>query len=376
MRYFIFIILFATACSDGRQVVNGTMGELKAEKMYLCEVENEYRGVHQVIDSAVVTEGKFSFTGERGEAKLYFIGDNAQHGGYFFWDGSKITLSLEKVTEDEITWQVSGSPTDATYRTFLNEHYQETGQGVLDSLDMLFYQAREVRDTAEMRRIKELSMPHYKDASVQSKQIVNRWIAAQKENIFGLYLYFSRQFAHKDFPTVESIAAEKQYLQSFGEAVQNSAYMHRMNETLAVYENCAIGHQAPEIVGVDTLGNTLKLSDLKGKYVIVDFWNSYCKWCRLETPYLLNVQAQFAGKELVILGVSSDYYKDKWMDAIHEDKSYWTHILVEKSNINPLFDSYCIKGIPHIILVGPDGKILAKELRGDDIATITASFVK
>ena len=90
----------------------------------------------------------------------------------------------------------------------------------------------------------------------------------------------------------------------------------KMEQQLSRYENCAIGHEAPEIVGKDTLGNELKLSDLRGNYVLVDFWNSYCHWCREETPALKRALEHFAGKNFKILGVSFDRVKKLWMDAI------------------------------------------------------------
>ena len=173
---------------------------------------------------------------------------------------------------------------------------------------------------------------------------------------------------------LEEIIAEKAYIESFGAAAKNTRYLPWVMEKLGKYEGCAIGHEAPEIVGKDTLGNELKLSDLRGSFVLVDFWNSYCHWCREETPALKRALEHFAGKNFKILGVSSDRVKKLWMDAIHEDGSYWDHLMLEKGD--DVMDRYCIKGIPHIILVGPDGKILAKELRGQDLIDVPDQFVK
>ena len=82
----------------------------------------------------------------------------------------------------------------------------------------------------------------------------------------------------------------------------------------------------------------------------------------------------FKDKKLKILGVSSDREKKRWMDAIHEDGSYWDHLILNRGD--DVMDRYCIKGIPHIILVGPDGKILAKELRGENLIKVPEKFVK
>lgn len=372
----IILSFMLGACQNGKLVIHGEIENLQYNKMYLCEVENEYRGVHRVVDSATVTDGKFQFILENTKPELYFIGIDRFHGGYVFVDGRKINISPSAVDGEKIDWQVSGSSLDDKYRAFEKEKYHVREQAVLDSLDRLFYQARKIRDTARMRQIKELSKPYYENAGLKEMELVSFTIDANKGNVFGIYLYYSKKFQHKDFPTSESIMTEKEYVNSFGESVKESRYMQEIFKQLEVYENCAVGHIAPEISGIDTLGNLMKLSDLQGKYVIVDFWNSYCKWCRLETPWLRKAEKYFAGKDFIILGVSSDYYKDKWIEAIHEDESYWTHILVDRKDQEAMFNAYCIKGIPHIILIGPDGKILAKDLRGDDITAITAKYIK
>ena len=243
-----------------------------------------------------------------------------------------------------------------------------------DSLNALFYEARERQDREEMARIKNESMPYYDEGVKRERMFVDSYIQENKANPLGIYLYYSRVFQRKDFPTEEEIAAEREYIQSFGEMAKVSSSFMKMEQQLSRYENCAIGHEAPEIVGKDTLGNELKLSDLRGNYVLVDFWNSYCHWCREETPALKRALEHFAGKNFKILGVSFDRVKKLWMDAIHEDGSYWDHLMLEKGD--DVMERYCIKGIPHIILVGPDGKILAKELRGQDLIDVPDQFVK
>ncbi len=83
----------------------------------------------------------------------------------------------------------------------------------------------------------------------------------------------------------------------FGPDAQQTPYITLMNAQLDRYAGCAIGAVAPEITGRDTLGNPIKLSDFRGKYVIVDFWDSYCHWCREETPWLRKALEAFKGKK-------------------------------------------------------------------------------
>lgn len=372
----IFIILMLCASwgmtSGQQRVIKGEMGEIKADTMYLCDVVNEYRGVHRVIDTARIQDGCFVFTVKDMAPGLYFIGDTPFHGGYFFLDGQEIVLKPESVTEENIVWTVTGSPLDQVYREFNKRMYAETFGQIKDSLDALFYQAREKQDRVEMMRIKKESGPYYDEGYKKESALVKEYIRKNRANPFGVYLYYFKVFQRKDFQTMEDITSEKKYVDGFG--AKSSPYIPRIMERLGQYEKCAIGHEAPEIVGQDTLGNPSRLSDFRGYYVIVDFWDSYCHWCREETPALKRALEHFKDKKFKILGVSSDREKKRWMDAIHEDGSYWDHLLLNRGD--DVMDRYCIKGIPHIILVAPDGKILAKELRGQDLIDIPEKFVK
>ena len=82
----------------------------------------------------------------------------------------------------------------------------------------------------------------------------------------------------------------------------------------------------------------------------------------------------FEGKDFKILGVSSDFQEERWKKIIREDVSFWDHMILERGN--PASRLYCVRGVPYIILVGPDGKILAKELRGQDLIDVPDQFVK
>lgn len=358
----------------GQRQVTGFSGDLKARMIYLSEVVNEYRQVYQVIDSAAVRDGKFIFTLENVNPGLYFMGDAPEHGGYFFLDGKKIELTPERVTDENVVWKVTGSPLDKVYREFERQLYVVTHRQKRDSLDDCFMKAREADNRKEMAGIKEESMPYYEQGRVNEGILADQFIEKNRKNALGMSLYYNKKFQFKDFQTVESIEQEKAYVARFGKSAKDTRYTTLIAEKLELFENCAIGHVAPEIVGKDTSGNPVHLSDLRGNYVLVDFWNSYCHWCREETPALKRALERFKDKNFKILGVSSDFYKEKWTDAIHEDGSYWNHLMLQKGN--RVMDRYCIKGIPHIILIGPDGKILAKNLRGQELITVSEKFIK
>jgi len=132
--------------------------------------------------------------------------------------------------------------------------------------------------------------------------------------------------------------------------------------------NAGVGKTAPDFTAMDTLGRNITLSSLRGQYVLVDFWASWCGFCRAETPNIKKAWDKFKDKGLSIVSVSYDDSKDKWMQAIHEDKMPWLQISELKDMLHaPSAKKYGLIGIPMIILLDPTGKIVARNLRGEEL---------
>lgn len=126
----------------------------------------------------------------------------------------------------------------------------------------------------------------------------------------------------------------------------------------------AIGQPAPEIALPDTTGQVVKLSSLKGKYVLVDFWAKWCGPCRQENPNVVRAFHKYKAKGFTVFGVSLDRNKQDWMQAIKQDGLAWTHVSDLKYWQSEAAKTYNITGIPFSLLLDPDGKIIAKNLRG------------
>ena len=129
-------------------------------------------------------------------------------------------------------------------------------------------------------------------------------------------------------------------------------------------KSLAIGQPAPEISLPDTTGKVVKLSSMKGKYVLLDFWAKWCGPCRQENPNVVRAYHKYKDKGFTVFGVSLDRSKQDWMNAIKQDGLVWTHVSDLKYWQSEAAKTYNITGIPFSLLLDPNGVIIAKNLRG------------
>ncbi|HKO79378.1 MAG TPA: TlpA disulfide reductase family protein, partial [Chitinophagaceae bacterium] len=139
-----------------------------------------------------------------------------------------------------------------------------------------------------------------------------------------------------------------------------------LTETIAETKVNAVGSMATDFTQTDTSGVPVSLSSFRGKYVLLDFWASWCGPCRQENPNVVANYQKFSPKNFTVLGVSLDRpgQKDKWLQAIYKDNLTWTHVSDLQFWNNAVAQQYRVQGIPQNFLIGPDGKIIAKNLRG------------
>lgn len=165
----------------------------------------------------------------------------------------------------------------------------------------------------------------------------------------------------------QDIASTEKRFAKLKPAAQEGFYGKIIKERIDKSKLGQIGTQALEFSQADTSGKQVTLASFRGKYVLVDFWASWCRPCRMENPNVVDSYNEFKGKNFTVLGVSLDREKDSWLGAIKEDKLDWTHVSDLQFWNNAVAQLYGIEGIPANLLIDPAGKIVGKNLRGEGL---------
>ncbi|MEQ8470804.1 MAG: TlpA disulfide reductase family protein [Marinoscillum sp.] len=361
LKYLIFFCLpVLVACSEGspKQGVNIT-GKVENPISGELVTLNEFtpKGL-QPIDTIEV--------GKSGEMNFYVNVESPTFFRLNFYNRQQLNLVLDG-TEDEVEILIEGNNPQGEVSVTGSKHtkYVKQLEGMMrdqqSDVQDLNQKAIEARNAGDEETMKRLTAEYYDVMRVGQNEMKNFiWsITPSLAAIYGLEsLPMDEHFLFYD-----SIAQKMKK----DTALANNFFVKDLIDKVDGARTLAVGADAPEISLPTPDGEVIELSSLRGKYVLIDFWAAWCKPCRAENPNVVRVYNAYAGENFEILGVSLDRNRDAWVKAIEQDGLPWLHVSDLQYFNSEAARTYQISSIPATYLIGPDGKIIAKGLRGPSL---------
>jgi peroxiredoxin len=334
-------LLFIAGNTFGQQTT--LTGDIKG----LGEVDlsmNYYEGTEMKTVNMKTHGGKFSWTGNVEEPQKVILMFPNQAAWFYLEPGS---ISIKGTADSLYALKISGSKIQAEADAF-----EASLKPMDDQMNLLY------RENGKLNKEDQLALEQKKTAiRGQIREAQNKYVAAHPESIVSLTIVTDRG-GMGNYPDVQAA------YQSLGPKAKASAEGKRVAERLAVLKRSEIGSAMLNFTQNDVDGNPVSFSAFKGKYVLVDFWASWCGPCRAENPNVLKEYNKYKDQNFTVVGISLDDKPEKWKKAIKDDGMPWTQLSDVKGWQNEVSTYYGIQAIPMTFLIDPQGNIIAKDLRG------------
>lgn len=335
---------------DGINVSGKVENPIKGELVVLNQFE--FTGLKPIDTIEVDPSGAFEFYVKPAEPTFYRLN---------FYNRQQMNLVLDG-TEEEVVIMLEGNNPGGEVSVTGSKHtkYVQQLEGMMRDqqadVKELNQQAIEARMADDQQTLARLTEEYFALMKLRQKEL--------KTFIWKITPSLAAYYGLESLPVEEHFPFYDSVAQKFSAELPGNMFTEELTKKVSALRKLAIGAEAPEISLPNPDGEVVTLSSLRGKYVLVDFWAAWCKPCRAENPNVVRLYQQYQGENFEILGVSLDRNKAAWVGAIEQDGLPWVHVSDLKYFNSVAAAEYQINSIPATYLIGPDGKIIAKGLRG------------
>jgi peroxiredoxin len=368
----LFIVvgfLFISCKSDlpNQFEIQGTAkGYKNGEKIFL---EREQEMELEIIDTAIIEDGKFVFEGSQSEPEIHFVSIENQDGKLpVIIEQGEIILEINKNDLDKSI--IKGTyNNDELYgfRTRGNTRIKAEMKAFERNNNEKMIAAQRNNDTAVIYKLQQV----YQSFVDRIEKYNNDYIDKNPSSYVSVLLL--EDMMYNPTASIKKLKQQYEKLSSDLKNTKKGLALKKHLEKLTVIE---VGMEAPDFKAPNPQGKAVSLKESLGKLTLLEFWASWCKPCRQENPYIVAMYNDFHSKGLNIVSVSLDESLDQWVKGIADDDLRWVHVSNLKSWQEPIANLYNVKSIPSTFLIDEKGIIIAKDLRQEDLRTKIAEILK